>query len=235
MTALHWAAYHDWPANGGRPPRRWNQLKAVNRYGVTPLSLACTNGNAAMVELLLESARTPTRLCRAETLAPRHARAVGAPASVKALLSRGANVDSKDDWRGQHSAARGRPAWRKSSSQAGADFRARLASRSPIREGRIDVVKAPPRRAQSTQIVRLCTDAPCLRGGRMPRAVRALVACMKRHSAAGGSPAGRRRQSERGPHRLHRPSRRLAAVRKPGVGENHPVSALGNLSWAAQT
>ena len=30
-------------------------VKAANRYGVTPLSLACTNGNAAMVELLLEA------------------------------------------------------------------------------------------------------------------------------------------------------------------------------------
>ena len=35
--------------------------KAANRYGVTPLSLACTNGNAAMVELLLEGRRRSER------------------------------------------------------------------------------------------------------------------------------------------------------------------------------
>ena len=36
-------------------------VKAANRYGVTPLSLACTNGNGAMVELLLEGRRRSER------------------------------------------------------------------------------------------------------------------------------------------------------------------------------
>ena len=30
-------------------------VKAANRYGVTPLSLACINGNAAMIEKLLKA------------------------------------------------------------------------------------------------------------------------------------------------------------------------------------
>src|SRR5437867_818196 len=49
MAALHWAAHHDdletvklLLAAGANP-------KVENRYGVTPLSPACTNGNAALV------------------------------------------------------------------------------------------------------------------------------------------------------------------------------------------
>ena len=41
-------------------------VKAANRYGVTPLSLACTNGNAAMIELLLKAGADPQHArCRA--------------------------------------------------------------------------------------------------------------------------------------------------------------------------
>ena len=62
---------HDGAALGGvsrRPARRRSccsragaNVKAANRYGVTPLSLACTNGNAAIVELLLEGRRRSER------------------------------------------------------------------------------------------------------------------------------------------------------------------------------
>ena len=59
MTALHWAAYHDDLETAKLLVRAGANVKAANRYGVTPLSLACTNGNAAMVELLLEGRRRP--------------------------------------------------------------------------------------------------------------------------------------------------------------------------------
>ena len=39
-------------------------VKASNRYGVTPLSLACQNGNAAFVELLLAHGADPNTTLR---------------------------------------------------------------------------------------------------------------------------------------------------------------------------
>ena len=63
MTALHWAAYQDDLETAELLVRAGANVKAANRYGVTPLSLACTNGNAAMVELLLKPAPTRTRPC----------------------------------------------------------------------------------------------------------------------------------------------------------------------------
>src|SRR5437763_913490 len=55
MTALHWAAYHDSQEIADLLVRAGANVKAANRYGVTPLSLACTNGDGAMVESLLKA------------------------------------------------------------------------------------------------------------------------------------------------------------------------------------
>jgi len=57
-TPLHWAAYQDDLQAAQRLVDARADVKAANRYGVTPLSLACTNGNGAMVELLLKAGRT---------------------------------------------------------------------------------------------------------------------------------------------------------------------------------
>ena len=61
MTALHWATYNDDLRDSGTAGPAGANVKAANRYGVTPLSLACTNGNGAIVELLLKARRRPER------------------------------------------------------------------------------------------------------------------------------------------------------------------------------
>src|SRR3954471_20782887 len=48
MTALHWAAYHDDLETARLLVDAEADVNAANRYGVRPLSLACTNGNEAM-------------------------------------------------------------------------------------------------------------------------------------------------------------------------------------------
>jgi len=52
MTALHWAAHRDDLATARLLTTA--RVGGTNRFGITPLSLACQNGNTAMVELLLE-------------------------------------------------------------------------------------------------------------------------------------------------------------------------------------
>src|SRR5687768_12632734 len=54
-TALHWAVRLSDVATAELPIRAGTDVKTANRYGVSPFSVACTNGNAAMVKLLLEA------------------------------------------------------------------------------------------------------------------------------------------------------------------------------------
>src|SRR5687767_10482350 len=54
-TALHWAAYHDDLELANQLMAAGANVLTANRYGVTPLSLACTNGNAAMVGRFLDA------------------------------------------------------------------------------------------------------------------------------------------------------------------------------------
>ena len=52
-TALHWATYADDLETARRLIRAGAQVSAADDHGVTPLSLACTNGSAALVTTLL--------------------------------------------------------------------------------------------------------------------------------------------------------------------------------------
>ena len=84
-TALHWAVQRDDLETRRRccfAPGA--NVKAANRYGVTPLYLACTNGNAAIIERLLTAgADANTALPEGETALMTAAR-TGNVAAVKA-------------------------------------------------------------------------------------------------------------------------------------------------------
>ena len=58
-TALHYAAHYDNHAAAELLIKAGANVRAANRYGATPLWLACINGSASMVERLLKRGRRP--------------------------------------------------------------------------------------------------------------------------------------------------------------------------------
>ncbi|SRR5579884_2370680 len=75
--------------------------KAANRYGVTPLFLACENGNAYLVEQLLKAgADANSGVTENETALMTAARA-GSLEAAKILLEHGADVNAKENWHGE--------------------------------------------------------------------------------------------------------------------------------------
>ncbi len=123
---------------------------AANRYGVTPLSLACTNGNTAIIKALLEAGADANSALRGGETALMTAARTGKTGPVEALLACGAEVDAKEQ-RGQTAimwaAAEGNVEVLELLIEAGADFRASLDSGfTPlffaVREGKTKVVQA---------------------------------------------------------------------------------------------
>ena len=128
-TALHWAVHRDaldvvdLLLGAGANP------KAANRYGVTPLSLAATNGNARIVERLLRGGADPNAaLPGGETVLMTAAR-TGDVAVLKALIEANADVNARESSRGQTAlmwaAAENNAAAIKVLVDAGADVKAR--------------------------------------------------------------------------------------------------------------
>ena len=100
-TALHWAVHLDDLNTADLLIRAGAHVNVANDLGVTPLYLACTNRNAAMVRKLLDAQANPNAtLLNGETVLMNCARA-GDLGAVTALLARGASVNASEPSHGQ--------------------------------------------------------------------------------------------------------------------------------------
>jgi ankyrin repeat protein len=147
MTALHWAVHYDDVATAKLLLEAGAKPQAENRYGVTPLAIACTNGIADLVELLLEAGADPHATLPGGETALMTAARTGKIGPVRSLLARGAKVNARER-KGQTAlmwaAAEGHAEVVDALLNAGADFRTPLDSGfTPLlfaaREGRTGV------------------------------------------------------------------------------------------------
>jgi ankyrin repeat protein len=150
-SALHRAVDRDDLSAAGSLLKAGANAKQPNRYGVTPLSLACTNGDGAMVSLLLDAGADPNAALPGGETPLMTAARTGRVDAVRALLAHGADVHAKDPKRGQTAlmwaAAEGNVQVIDALLKAGAEWNARLDSGYTaflfaVREGRLDAVRA---------------------------------------------------------------------------------------------
>ncbi|HEV8395945.1 MAG TPA: ankyrin repeat domain-containing protein [Vicinamibacterales bacterium] len=94
--ALHWTVRVNDLETAGALLRAGASPTLVTRYGVTPMSLAAANGNAAMIKLLLEGGADANAPDGAGETPLMTAAQAGSLDSVKALLAAGATLDARD-------------------------------------------------------------------------------------------------------------------------------------------
>lgn len=254
MTALHWAAHDNDVAVAKLLLEAGARAGSSNRYGITPLFLACQNGNAAMATLLLQSGADPNVTLRGgETMLMTAAR-TGDADTVKALLAHGAEVGIREEINGQSAlmwaAAEGHAEVVQELLDKGSDVDLRLASGfTPllfaVREGRIEVARVLLNAgADPNDMIRPPADEPSqARGyhGAPPFGASALLLAVENAHyelatelvEAGADPNA----SVTGYTALHA----IARVRKPGHGDNDPpppgsggMSSLQFVEWIAQ-
>ena len=75
-------------------------MRAANRNGATPLWLACTNGDSAMIEALINAGADPNEQLPAGRTPLMLASRTGNVEAVRVLLDHGADVDARDTLRG---------------------------------------------------------------------------------------------------------------------------------------
>jgi ankyrin repeat protein len=95
--ALHWIVRLDDLETTGLLIRAGADVTLANRYGVTPLFLACSNGNAGMIRTLLDAGADPNSLDATGEPVLWTAIRSGNTDSVRLLLDRGANKDYMDN------------------------------------------------------------------------------------------------------------------------------------------
>ncbi|HEV8414305.1 MAG TPA: ankyrin repeat domain-containing protein [Bryobacteraceae bacterium] len=140
-TALHWAARLDDLDMADLLIEAGANVKAVNRFDVTPLSLACINGSAAMIEKLLKAGADPNGALSelGETPIMMAAR-TGNVEALQVLLDHGANVNAHETSRGDTAliwaASEGHAAAVKLLIEHGADVNARSIAELPPAGGR---------------------------------------------------------------------------------------------------
>jgi uncharacterized protein len=101
-TALHWAAFNDDLETTKALLAAGANVKVTTREGgITPLFMACTNGNAAIIDALLKAGADANSLKANGTTALMLAAASGNPQAVNLLLDRGAKVNAKESVHGQ--------------------------------------------------------------------------------------------------------------------------------------
>ena len=103
-TALHWVVHRDDLETAALLLRAGANVRATNRYGVTPLSLAARSGSkvgGAMVEKLLKAGADPNTTLPSDETALMTAARSGNVGAVTALLAHGADVNAKESWKSQ--------------------------------------------------------------------------------------------------------------------------------------
>jgi ankyrin repeat protein len=100
-TALHWAIRAGEKDTATLLLASGADAKAPDRYGVTPLYVACTNADLALVEMLLNAGVPATSADPSGETALMTAARAGKPEVVKLLLDRGADVNAHESVRGQ--------------------------------------------------------------------------------------------------------------------------------------
>lgn len=220
--------------------RQGANVKAANRYGVTPLSIACTNGNGKLVELLLRAGADPNSSLPGGETALMTAARTGKPEAVKALLAAGAKPDARESLRGQTAlmwaAAEGHSEVVKLLLAAGADSRLSLDSGYTafffaVREAKSEVVKVLLQAGQDVNET-MKLKPGFNRKGNMPRegtsALHLAVSSAHFELAAQLLDAGADPNADApGLTVLHS----ITGIRKPGGGDNDPAPyGSGNLS-----
>jgi ankyrin repeat protein len=96
-TALHWAAFRDDLETVKLLIGAGANVSATTREGaLTPLFMACTNGNAAIIDALLSAGANANSVKANGTTALMMASASGSADAVKVLLDHGADVKAKE-------------------------------------------------------------------------------------------------------------------------------------------